>query len=74
MITTGAGSHWPSDIRIVDGASAGLDHQSIIRWKLFTLRNEFIAKMAGHLAPGDLAAVTKAGRTILFAGTPSASA
>lgn len=67
MITTGTGSHWPTDLKIIDGASAGLNHPSIIRWKLFTLPNELIDKVAGHLAPGDLANVTKAGRKLLFA-------
>lgn len=49
MITTGADSHWPSDVPIVDLAAAGLRHGSVIRCKLFTLPNGQIGRRIGHL-------------------------
>jgi mRNA interferase MazF len=57
MITTAAGSAWPSDIPITDGTSAGLDHSSTIRWKLFTLPNSLLVRLLGHLGDEDRARV-----------------
>lgn len=53
MITTGAGSHWPSDVPIADLAAAGLRHNSVVRCKLFTLPNGQIGRRIGHLAELD---------------------
>jgi mRNA interferase MazF len=63
MITTGAGSAWPSDIEIVDRESAGLAHRSLVRWKLFTLPNQAILRLIGRLGPGDRAAVEATARS-----------
>ncbi|MCJ2125640.1 type II toxin-antitoxin system PemK/MazF family toxin [Methylobacterium sp. J-077] len=53
MITTGADSHWPSDVPIIDLAAAGLRHGSVIRCKLFTPPNSQIGRRIGHLAEPD---------------------
>lgn len=53
MITTGARSSWPSDHEIGDLASAGLDHRSVVRWKVFTLPLQFVSKKIGMLSPND---------------------
>jgi mRNA interferase MazF len=65
MITTAVGSSWPSDIPIADGASAGLAHQSLIRWKVFTLPNQWILRKVGALAAKDRAAVVRTARKSL---------
>ncbi|WP_336490570.1 hypothetical protein [Methylobacterium nigriterrae] len=57
MITTGAGSHWPSDIAITDLAAAGLQHRSVVRWKLFTLAFGQIGRPIGRLSEVDRNAV-----------------
>jgi len=48
MITTGAGSHWPSDCPIHDLAPAGLRTPSIVRCKLFTVPNAQIGRRIGR--------------------------
>jgi mRNA interferase MazF len=65
MITTGARSTWPSDIAIKHLQPAGLSRPCVIRWKLFTLPNDFILRRAGQLAPGDRNHVVSATRRIL---------
>jgi mRNA interferase MazF len=65
MVTTAAGSTWPSDIPIVDGASAGLTHRSLVRWKVFTLPNQWILRKAGTLAAKDKAVVARTARKSL---------
>lgn len=60
MITTGANSTWPSDIPLADLEGTGLDHPSVIRWKLFTLPNELILRRAGHADTGTLQSVKTA--------------
>ena len=67
MITTASRSAWPADIAITDGPAAGLLHPSIVRWKVFSLPNALIARIAGRLTSADLEAVTRAGREVLFA-------
>ncbi len=64
MITTGAGSSWPSDIAITDGAKAGILHPSVIRWKTFTLPNQTILRRLGTLGARDRTAVKRALREI----------
>lgn len=68
MITTGANSAWPSDIPLTDLAGTGLDHPSVVRWKLFTLPNDLILKRAGVVGTETLKSVTRAIATH-FAGT-----
>lgn len=65
MITTGAGSTWPSDVRIDDLAAAGLQHPSVIRWKPFTLVNEQLAVLIGRLAEADRARLIDSGVAVL---------
>jgi mRNA interferase MazF len=65
MITTAAGSNWPSDIAIRDLKPAGLNRPCVIRWKLFTLPNGHILRRAGKLGPTDQDNVASATRHIL---------
>jgi mRNA interferase MazF len=65
MITTAAGSNWPSDVAIKDLKPAGLNRPCVIRWKLFTLPNGYILRRAGKLAPQDQDNVVSAARNIL---------
>jgi mRNA interferase MazF len=65
MITTAAGSNWPSDIAIKDLKPAGLNRPCVIRWKLFTLPNGYILRRAGKLGPADQDNVASATRHIL---------
>ncbi len=53
MITTGAGSQWPTDHKIIDLAPTGLSHPSVVRWKLVTLDYEVIIRRCGALSAGD---------------------
>lgn len=53
MITTAKRSAWPSDLDIVDGEAAGLREASCIRWKVFTLSNDLIGRIAGKLGGQD---------------------
>lgn len=57
MITTGAGSHWPSDHVIGDLPTAGLQHRSVVRLKLFTLPFAVIGRRIGALAQTDRTAL-----------------
>jgi mRNA interferase MazF len=65
MITTAAGSSWPSDLAIADGDAAGLMRRSVIRWKLFTLPNRIILRRLGALADKDRSAVKRSARGFL---------
>jgi mRNA-degrading endonuclease toxin of MazEF toxin-antitoxin module len=53
MITTGSESQWPSDCPITDLTACGLNHRSVVRWKLFTLPTALTARRIGALALGD---------------------
>lgn len=53
MITTKADHPWPGDIVIGDLDAAGLPQSCIIRWKLFTLDNRLIVRIAGRLGDDD---------------------
>lgn len=67
MITTGAGSRWPSDHPIIDLAAAGLKHPSVVRCKLFTLPNTQIGRRIGQLAAADRAQLAAHFEAILHA-------
>ncbi len=67
MITTGIGSHWPSDHLIIDLTAAGLKHPSVVRCKLFTLPNTQIGRRIGHLAEADRAQLATHFEAILHA-------
>jgi mRNA interferase MazF len=62
MITTGARSAWPSDIEIRDRTSAGIDHRSVVRWKIFTVPNQIVMRVIGKLGLRDRSIVAKAVR------------
>lgn len=53
MITTGAGSRWPSDCAITDLTAAGLGHASVVRLKVFTLAETQIGRRIGRLSEAD---------------------
>ena len=53
MITTGAGSRWPSDHPISDLPPTGLSHASLVRWKLFTLPLRLLGRRIGALSEAD---------------------
>ncbi len=55
MITTGAGSQWPSDHVIAELYPAGLAHASVVRWKLFTLPVDLLGRRIGALSDFDRA-------------------
>jgi mRNA interferase MazF len=65
MITTAAGSHWPSDAALSDLPSCGLSHPSVVRFKLFTLDNRLIARRLGALSATDKTAIRRALRALL---------
>jgi mRNA interferase MazF len=64
MITTGKRSSWPSDIPIIDLASAGLKHPSVVRWKVFTLAAATLGPRIGRLGPADCERVAEAQKTV----------
>jgi len=67
MITAAMLDKWPSDYAIKDLTMAGLKHACVIRWKVFTLPNEFIVKILGELGNEDRKAVKLAATEILGA-------
>ncbi|MGE0844671.1 MAG: type II toxin-antitoxin system PemK/MazF family toxin [Flavobacteriaceae bacterium] len=64
MITTGAGSSWPSDHEIAELKETGLRHRSLVRWKLFTLPNELVSRTIGSLSRADRAAVREMSKAV----------
>ena len=65
MITTAARSKWRSDVAIEDLKPAGLNRPCVIRWKLFTLPNEFILRRAGSLASRERDNIVTVARSVL---------
>jgi mRNA interferase MazF len=57
MITSASHQPWPGDTRLTDLSSAGLKPPSLVRLKLFTLDNRFIARCIGALGSRDQDAV-----------------
>jgi mRNA-degrading endonuclease toxin of MazEF toxin-antitoxin module len=53
MITTGANTQWPSDHAIRDLVPTGLSHSSVVRWKVFTLPVETLARRIGTFGSSD---------------------
>jgi mRNA interferase MazF len=53
MITTAAGSAWPSDIFIEDLVSAHLPKSCFVRWRFATIPNELILRRLGALGQVD---------------------
>ena len=66
MITTASRTNWPSDIVLSDLAAAGLSQPCVVRWKLFTLPNTIILRLAGALSERDKQSVFTAAREIFF--------
>lgn len=65
MITSASHEPWPGDARIADLKQAGLKSPSLVRLKLFTLDNRFIARRIGALASPDQTSVATRLRTVL---------
>ena len=63
MITTAAAGNWPNDVEIVDTRSAGLDHHSFVRWKMFTLPNQLVLRKVGTLSEGDMNGLRRSTRS-----------
>jgi mRNA interferase MazF len=57
VITTAARSHSPQDVPLTDPQSAGLEADSLVRIKLFTLDNRLVARKIGVLSACDRQAV-----------------
>lgn len=53
MITTGANTSWKSDIHISRIQPTGLQTDSVIRMKIFTLDNRLLCKIIGNLHMND---------------------
>jgi mRNA interferase MazF len=53
MITTATHQPWALDVSITDLSLAGLNVESIVRMKLFTLDYSLIVRRIGHLGEAD---------------------
>lgn len=53
MITSSTHEPWPGDTRLTNLDAAGLRRPCIVRLKIFTLDNRFIARLIGLLATID---------------------
>ena len=60
MVTSARFSHWPSDVPLRTWQAAGLSAPSILRWKIFTLPETLIERIAGRLAEPDRSVVAEA--------------
>ena len=65
MITSASHRPWPADTTLTDLKAAGLKAPSLVRLKLFTLDNRFIARRLGALGPVDRRAVSSRVRELL---------
>lgn len=65
MITSASHQPWPTDTAIDDLKNAGLKTPSLVRLKLFTLDNRFIARPIGTLGPPDQTSVASRLRAVL---------
>jgi mRNA interferase MazF len=65
MITSARSSSWPTDLPIEHAQSTGLEHRSVVRWKLFTIPNEMILRRVGALADTDRRRAAEATRQYL---------
>jgi mRNA interferase MazF len=66
MITSASLDSWPSDYAILNPLAAGLVANCYVRWKIFTLPNETIIRLAGDLDDEDREAMTVQARTIFI--------
>ncbi len=53
MITTAADTVWRSDVALTHSQKAGLNVACHFRLKLFTLDQNLVLKVVGHLSPQD---------------------
>ncbi len=53
MVTTKSDVPWPGDVAIGDLSEAGLPQPCVVRWKVFTLDNRLILRIAGRLSAID---------------------
>jgi len=65
MITSASHAAWPGDTPIVDLRQAGLKTPSLVRLKLFTLDDRFIARRIGTLGSRDQTSLVAQLRTFL---------
>ena len=65
MITTAAGTDWPSDVPLRDWSKAGLSVPCRVRLKLFTLDAALVIKRLGALSDRDRLATRRALRRFL---------
>jgi mRNA interferase MazF len=65
MITRGVRTAWPSDVPISELEPAGLPKPSLVRARIGTVENRFIARQIGVLSEADRAAVVSAFREII---------
>lgn len=64
MITTAKRSAWPSDVHLQEASAAGLHADCYVRWKIFTLPNDLLRRLAGALSTGDSVRVRNAANGI----------
>jgi mRNA interferase MazF len=57
MITTTTDNIWPSDVSFAKWQKAGLKVACHFRMKLFTLDQNLVLKVIGHLSPQDVKSV-----------------
>ncbi len=57
MITTATDNVWPSDVAITNWQEAGLKVACHFRMKLFTLDQNLVSKIIGHLSSQDVKSV-----------------
>ena len=65
MVTRGVRSAWPTDVRIGDLETAGLPKPSLVRARIGTVENRFIARQIGTLSHADRDAVLRSFHEIL---------
>ena len=66
MITSVGNMPWPLDMDIRNLKAAGLPAASVVRMKLFTLDNNFVAGKAGRLSKSDQAQVEQSFGNLLL--------
>ena len=57
MITSAKRSHWTSDVILLDWEAAGLQAESILRWKVFTIEAALVTGKRGIVSKRDFESV-----------------
>jgi len=60
MITTTAAGRWASDHSVTDLAAAGLLRPCVVRWKIFSLPEDTVARKIGTMGSSDRNALSSA--------------